>query len=100
MIILRKYIMFNLLLILYHGLMFIVSTMGFSESYNSTKRVLLETYYIFCVVGGFPNIIYMIANLIRKKEWKWNIVFGLSFASLLFLVYYFGYYERYLAHRL
>ncbi|MGB5944831.1 hypothetical protein [Paenisporosarcina sp.] len=88
----KKYLLINILLIVFHLMMLFIAVMGIGGGTgHPSKSEMIKFILFFSSVGASPNLLVFLFSAIRKKSIRENALWAFIF-SLIVMVGYFTLY--------
>lgn len=88
----KKYVIVNVVMIYWHGMMFFTGVMGFgSASGSPSKMVMIQALLLFSIIGASPNLFVFLHSLIKKKDVKENALWAGVFFLIVVISYFIAF---------
>jgi hypothetical protein len=86
----KKYMIVNIALLPFHGMVLFGGIMGFGSAPDYTPKLeLLKALITFAFIGAAPNLIVLAISLFKKDRVKEHVVFTSIYMVLIMAVYFF-----------
>jgi NADH:ubiquinone oxidoreductase subunit 6 (subunit J) len=85
----KKFMIVNIALLPFHGMMFFGGIMGFGSAPDYTPKIeLLKALITFAFIGAAPNLIVLAISLFQKDRIKEHVVLTSIYMVLIMAVYF------------
>ena len=90
----KKYLLINILLIVFHFMMYFAAVMGFGSATGLPPKIEIIIFLlVFSAIGASPNLLVFLFSAIRRKRIRENALWASVFSVMVMIGYFTVYWN-------